>query len=740
MTLHEHVEKFRVHLAVKATVAAVLSACIGIVFHLQYGYLSPLVTILVLIVFRGQTIKAGIPGMLGCLVSGSVSIIITIVLNDAPWAYVLCMLTWLFVWMALLTPLPMAHVLGGILSSMILFTVVLGTAPAADLLVGFWIQVFIGLAAAAVVDRVLWPSGTEDSLYETLAALFEAFAADLEALATAPGATPKAERTTMAELHHIAHLSNFFAGNRTRNAQAEFEMNFRCRLVWDRLAGLRRFVRGREFHSLRNELADQLDGVVTDLASHYRELADAALHRRPTAHLADDRRERIEGLIETIHDVRYREPNITDRTLAAATLGQFLRHALIDHARLASAFNAMLDGRVMAKEGFAPSPAPMPNLLARPTATALRTSAKLVLIMLVLLVGVLYLDFPGSSLVAFYGITFGLTANLGQLYMKGKTGLLGIAGGLTYGVVGVLIVVQTPHFLVLMGVFALGVFLSAFLAAGDEKVAFMGLQAALITPYMFFIFEGPEWTVTNGITRTCALAIAAAVAVVIQRVVWPVNPMVLFGSAVVEALSDIGEVWRQLWVRDRNGGPDAGVAARERTDSLILAFGESAELLKDSRYVVGSDHPLARTYMQLLRSMEEIFAEVQLLARLIELSKDNPLLDDAVAGYGEEIDTIGRGLATASDCFRGQADRAPMIDVRARLAAFGNDTDRKATLVDTYSAASLEDRRQISMLTGTLRDIAVSLASAIDAALDFSPVSGRHRDAATAHRRLARAS
>jgi uncharacterized membrane protein YccC len=717
MTLDQHVEKFRVHLAIKATVAAVLCACIGIVFHLQYGYLSPLITILVLIVFRGQTIKAGIPGMLGCLVSGTVALMITIVLADAPWAYVICMLTWLFVWMAFLTPLPMGHLLGGILTSMILFTVVLGTARVEDLLLGFWGQMFIGLAVAVAVDRVLWPSGTDDSLYETLAALFEAFATDLETLATAPPAPAAADRTSMAELHHIAHLSHFFAQNLTRNTEAEFELNFRCRLIWDRLAGLRRYLQSREFRSLRDELTDPLDVVVTDLAGHYRELADAALHRRPTPHLGEDRRGRIEGLIETVHHVQTREPNLTDRTLAAATLGQFLRHALIDHAKLAGAYNGVLDGRVIAKGALAWSREVMPDLLVWPTATAFKTSAKLILIVLVLLIGVLYLDFPGSSLVAFYGITFGLTANLGQLYMKGKAGLLGVAGGLGYGVVGVMIVVQAPHLPVLIGIFALGVFLSAYLAAGDERVAFMGLQAALITPYMFLVFEGPEWTVTNGITRTCALAISAAVAVVIQRALWPVDPLVLFRTAAAEALADIGRSWQQVWSSFRSGGPDVVAAATERADDLVLEFGQGAEFLRDSRYVVGSDHPLARTHLQLLRSLEEIFAEVRLLGRLIRLGKDNPLLDDAVAGCGKQIDTIARGLATASDYFRDRTDTAPMIDLRKRLAALDEDPDCAATFDGSDATASLEDQRQISLLIGTVGEIARSLGSVVDASL-----------------------
>jgi|GEM_PF-6721636 uncharacterized membrane protein YgaE (UPF0421/DUF939 family) len=737
MTLHEHVERFRVRLAIKTAVAAVLCGFIVIAFHLQYGYLAPLFTILILIVFRGRTIEAGVPGFFACLVAGSIAMIINVVLNDAPWAYVLCMLTWLFVWMVWLTPVPIGHVLGGILIAMILFTVVLGTGPAEDLLLGFWSQAFIGLAVAVAVDHLLWPSEeTENSLYDTLAALFEAFAADLEALATAPSATPAAEPTSMAELCHIAHLSNFFAGNLSGNTNATFELNLRCRLVWDRLAGLRRFMRSSEYQSLQNELANDLNAVLTDLAIHYRGLANAALLRQPTAYLGDDRHLSIQKRIETVHAVPYREPNATDRRLAAATIGRFLRHALIDHAQLARAYNAMIDGRVTPKRGWAPSCA-LSDLLAWPTAVAFKTSAKLVLIMLVLLVGVLYLDFPGSSLVAFYGVTFGLTANLGQLYMKGKTGVLGIAGGLAYGIVGVSIIIQTPHLLVLMGIFALGVFLSAYLAAGDETVAFMGLQAALVAPYVFFIFEGPEWTLTNGITRTCALAIAAVVAVVIQRVLWPVDPLALLRTVAVEALSDIGGAWRQLWASDHGAGPYAGAAFQARSDGLILTFDKSAELLKDSRYAVGSNHPLAGAYMQLLRSLEEIFAEVQLLARLIQQNKDNPLLDDAVAGYGEEIDTIAHGLATASDYVRDQTSAAPMIDVQTRLAAFDDDTDRPAAFGERDSAATLEDRRQMLRLVGTLREIARSLGSVVDAALAFSPVSGRHPDAATAHQKLA---
>jgi hypothetical protein len=146
---------------------------------------------------------------------------------------------------------------------------------------------------------------------------------------------------------------------------------------------------------------------------------------------------------------------------------------------------------------------------------------------------------------------------------------------------------------------------------------------------------------------------------------------------------------------------------------------------------------LAHIYVQLLRSLEEIFAETQLLARLLRLSKDNPLRDEAIARLGDEIDTIARGFATASEYFRDQADLAQLIDVQTRLAAFKDDPIRPAAMVQSDSAASLEDRRQISLLVGTISDIGRSLGSIVEAALDVSQVSPQNHDRATGDRRLA---
>jgi hypothetical protein len=121
----------------------------------------------------------------------------------------------------------------------------------------------------------------------------------------------------------------------------------------------------------------------------------------------------------------------------------------------------------------------------------------------------------------------------------------------------------------------------------------------------------------------------------------------------------------------------------------------------------------------------------------MQQSKANPLRDDAIVNLGKEIETIGSGFATASDFIGDRVDLAQMIDLQARLAAFKDKPLRMTPSVEPADAASLEDRRQISRFIGTMGDIARSLGSIVEAAIESTGISRRHNDRAVHHRRLA---
>ncbi len=698
---------------------------INFCFHLSYGYLAPLVVIFVLVLFRGQTVGAGVPGYLAVLVAGSVAMAISVVLADAQLAFVLCMLSWLFVWMAYLPSFPLGRALGGILIAMVLFTVALGTARPEDLVAGFWTQVFIGIVVAVAFDRLMWPRGVEDSLHEALAAVFGDFARGTEDLGWGIRARHLDARAPEADLAHIEEVSSVLRHVFRGKSEAEFQLKFRLWLIWDRFHVFKRHVQTDEFLSLPDPFISDLDDIVSDYAYHFRELADVALDGRRAVSLSMDTRQKVEDFVESLRDVRFREPGTADQTLSAATLIKLMTHSLVDHVRLVDAYNAILESELVNKSRPADGGDAPAGLFSWPAAGTWKVSAKVTVITLILLVGVTYLDFPGSSVVAFYGVTFGLMVNLGQLYMKGMTGILGAVAGLAYGIIGVLIVVQSPHLFVLLGVFALGVFVAAYVATGEESVAFMGLQAALLTPYVFLIFEGPEWTLSNAITRASALAIAAVVAVVVQRLLWPVDPLVMFRTVTARALEDIAQSWRQLWQRDPNGDVIPRAAAPDVPEALIRSFSQCAAWLKDSRYLVGSEYVAAKRYSRILGSLEEVLAEFHLLERLLQEMGDNSLIEGARHQLVEPIDTIARGIEALAFYYRHPAHADDLNELVPQLARVQDLTIRRRSISGSVADAPLEDQRIASVLLHTTSDMARSLSSVVDATLAMSAMGTR---------------
>lgn len=732
LTLDDHFRRFRVRFAIKVTLASIVCALIGFVFHLSYGYLAPVLIVMIFVAFRDQVVKAGIPAFFAVLVAGGVSLVFCGVLIEAPFALVLCMLGWLFLWMAFLGRIPFGQVLGGIVIAMTLITVATGSGRPEDLVTAFWTQVFIAVVVAIAFDRLMWRAKSADAVYETLAAIFGDFAGVAQALNEQLRAQSKDPRALIVHLSDIANLSGLLRHTLRTKSEAEFQLKFRLWLVWERTQVLKRQMRMDAFAALPDTFVADFADIIADFARHFRELAEAALHRRPARNIGDGTRRKIESFVDLLRDVRFRESGKTEASLLATTLIKFMSHALTDHVRLADAYNAVLESGFIDKTQPDGAVFSLADLFVWPSADDYKTSAKITLIILILLVGILYLDFPGSTLVAFYAILFGLTVNLGQLYLKGGTGLLGVVVSLAFGLVGVLVVMQSPHLPILLGLFALGMFVAVYVASGPETMMFMGLQAALLVPYVFVIFEGPEWTLSNAITRTAALVVAAVVSVLVQRSIWPVDPLTMFRKTTARALETIAASWRRLW---EIGGTSEGggrATAPKFPEALIQSFCQPAAWLKDSRYLVGSGHVAASRYARILGYLEEMLAEINLLDRLLRSSKDDALRERVNGHLSDTVVTIAEAFEALAAFYRDPRNVDELRDLQTRLARLQDITSRRFDIDGSSFGASVEDQRTASVLVHTIADLAASLASAVDATVELSPFDGRRRGRAPA--------
>ncbi len=83
LTLRECYKAFKVQTALKLTLAGIICILINNIFHFDLGYFSALFSFLILVLFHGEALKVGSQALLGCVISGSVTLVITYLLIES---------------------------------------------------------------------------------------------------------------------------------------------------------------------------------------------------------------------------------------------------------------------------------------------------------------------------------------------------------------------------------------------------------------------------------------------------------------------------------------------------------------------------------------------------------------------------------------------------------------------------------------------------------------------------------
>ena len=235
---------------------------------------------------------------------------------------------------------------------------------------------------------------------------------------------------------------------------------------------------------------------------------------------------------------------------------------------------------------------------------SLRSSTKLVLMILLLLVEEGLLGLPGGSQVAFFATFFASTGNLGR---QNKTDLVGLAGllvGFAYGVVAAFLTSRLPQFPLLLALVFLGEFLANLAFQTLPRYGVAGMQAGLALPFAYLATTGPEWgSFTTVQTRFAGLVIAGFTAVVIHAYLWPVLPMRHLRALIAAALRDTATSLRQLF-----GAPRS--TWRKAPPTLGETVRRASDLLDDARYLPGPDHA-DPAYQGILSSLQEIDANLE---------------------------------------------------------------------------------------------------------------------------------
>jgi hypothetical protein len=262
---------------------------------------------------------------------------------------------------------------------------------------------------------------------------------------------------------------------------------------------------------------------------------------------------------------------------------------------------------------------------------SLRSGAKLVIILLLLLVEEAWLGFPGGSQVAFFAAFFASTGNLGRQNKTDLVGLIGLLSGFVYGVLAAYLTSRLPHFALLLCLVFLGEFLANLAFQKLPRFSAAGAQAGLAIPFAFLATTGPEWgSFTTVRTRFAGLVVAGCTAVAVHTYLWPVLPMRQLRAAIAAALRATATSVVQLF-RSREVWSGAPPSLRETVT-------RARDLLDDARYLPGAEHA-DPAYDGILACLQEVDANLEYIHFLVGLEEEHPLRQrffQVIAAYAEQ--------------------------------------------------------------------------------------------------------
>ena len=655
--------------ALKTALACCLAAGVSYRFRLSVGQLAPVFAYLLLTLGMPHPRLNWLVTQLAIAASAVVSSFILIVFYDAPFLYLAVTLVWIFTCMMFSNWFPLPATLAAMVSALGIFVFFQGSVGAA-----LWFYVAYGLNfltagfAVVVVQTLLWPSNTQAIFLDRLAAVYARLenccrhaAQRVRSGESVPGDVfPDVEWAPFRPLRNLL-APELRRANDTSNPFARLILA--CRSLNLRLWFFNRVIAPVAPAALRAETRQQLAGLLDRCAEQLHALLEGALHRKPI--LAVD-----SSLMRAASSARWDAcradstaglaagKNVAgdvDVLFAHGIPASILRRLVEDIETAAASHNALFASLRRGLAGELAAMWPVATGARLFDVQSLRTSTKLVLILLLLLVEEGWLGFPGGSQVAFYATFFASTGNLGRQNKTDLVGLAGLLGGFVYGVIAAFLTSALPHFSLLLLLVFLGEFLANLAFQKLPRYGAAGLQAGLALPFAYLATTGPEWGSFSDVrTRFWGLVVAGFTAVVVHAYLWPVLPTRQLRASIATALRGTAVSLDQLFEAPRatwKGAPS----------SLAETVTRARDLLDDARYLPGPDHA-DPAYNGILGCLQEIDANLEIIHFLIGLEEEHPLRQRFFQVISDYAEQAHRNLESVAQQFQPFPSRAVSVE------------------------------------------------------------------------------
>ena len=636
--LREHFSAFKVEIALKIVITGIICILINNIFHLDIGYFSALFVFLLLVLHHGEVFKVGVETLIGCVISGLVSLLITYFLIDSKIVYVLVMSLWIFIVVASLVRQFLTMLISGVAATMVMYNSIYGSVSyTTNLFENYVLQLLISIVIASLIDGVFWPHKTRPVFQMTLRTIYEEFSALFESFTQEKIEDRKSHLNISTSLSTFSNLVIYVNRMEREEGDKDFPIDLYMKIItfsrgiFIKTEVLEEFILREHEFTKDERVAGNLNKILLIISESFKELAESVGTNNIVKIESDELDQAISSfhaVYKEMHEVVGKDDAYYEDLLAFGAMLPVIDEISMKMKKITEAINIFHRGdyrrflgeRVTRTKEVEKIKSKYFLSITKESSIA---GFKTVVIFLLLMFGEVVFGLPGGGQVVFFAIVFGIIPNLGQAYMKSKYGLVGVLCGLVFSFISLIIVINIPHFLIVVCLYSLGTFVAAYIASSSKDIAAVGLQAGLLFPFGILITTGPDIDINEAITRFLALISAVIIGLIVQHTLWPVNPYKALLNKISKSIAYSGQIISKLL------SPE--IKDREKLDASVLPIAAtlptSTSLLHDAEYIIRENELHAEAFIKIIESIELIYAALETIKRTLLEYSDSGLID-----------------------------------------------------------------------------------------------------------------
>jgi uncharacterized membrane protein YccC len=641
MNLQEHIRTYRVRYAIKATLASIICVIINVIWHMDYGFFSVITSYILISMYHDNTLVRGLERFIGIFIGSLIALLIVNLFTDSKLVYLIGMSAWIFMCAYLYSdsrfPFPYAALMSGIFSGLVMLK---GTESYDDVhqfAISLIKQIAIGVIVATLIDRFIWSLRSDRHLRDALAAVLYDFGTLFADTKLKIGnSISERNPAVQVSLDTFDHLLNLIALTSKEEKERVFPEDQYTRLV----GHLRNFFIKIQILEINIEKCRQivlneadLHKTITEsldlLAKTFLEFGNAINTQSKFEALSGEYSSKIELLEDKytiLRGIEYTQDQWSqDEFLACGTFVSTVKDIITDIKNIINTYNDINSGRIFDKITTS-SAVKMrkEKQIFRFSRDNLKHSFKVIIITFLVLVASLYFGLSAGVQALITALIIAAQSNLGQATLKERLRFAAVVIAGLYGLVSLIIISLSPHFLVFLSLITLGLFIGSYITTGSERVSYAGLQTGIVLPLVMLTSNGPPLTLSIATARFVGVIVGGGIALLVLRLIWPVDPLDQLKKTLSTALQLCGSIFSTMLISQDKKEDEV----KAMIVSLASDLPTISSLLIDAKYAIRLQKLYGEELLAIIESIENIYIEFETLNRSVYGERRSELLKE----------------------------------------------------------------------------------------------------------------